>query len=78
MINKKLFSRAVKDRKAKAADKAIIESIDIDFDKEAASLKKILVDKLMKLVAGKVSQGVFNYYKEEQVKKGSSSHRKFY
>ena len=24
----------------------------------------------MKLVAGKVSQGVFNYYKEEQVKKG--------
>ena len=70
VINKKLFSRAVKDRKAKAADKAIIESIDIEFDKEAASLKKILVDKLMKLVAGKVSQGVFNYYKEEQVKKG--------
>jgi DNA-directed RNA polymerase subunit beta len=70
VINKKLFSRAVKDRKAKAADKAIIETIDIEFDKEAAILKKILVDKLMKLVAGKVSQGVFNYYKEEQVKKG--------
>ena len=70
VIDKKLFSRAVKDRKAKAADKAIIESIDVEFDKEAASLKKALVDKLMKLVAGKVSQGVFNYYKEEQVKKG--------
>ncbi|MAO45631.1 MAG: DNA-directed RNA polymerase subunit beta [Crocinitomicaceae bacterium] len=70
VIDKKLFSRAVKDRKAKAADKAIIETIDIDFDKEAAELKKALVDKLMKLVAGKVSQGVFNYYKEEQVKKG--------
>jgi len=70
VINKKLFSRAVKDRKAKAADKAIIETIDIEFDKEAATLKKFLVDKLMKLVAGKVSQGVFNYYKEEQVKKG--------
>ena len=40
VINKKLFSRAVKDRKAKAADKAIIESIDIDFDKEAASENK--------------------------------------
>ena len=24
----------------------------------------------MKIVGGKVSQGVFNYYKEEQVKKG--------
>ena len=70
VIDKKLFSRAVKDRKAKAADKAIIETIDAEFDKEAADLKKILVDKLMKLVAGKVSQGVFNYYKEEQVKKG--------
>jgi DNA-directed RNA polymerase subunit beta len=70
VINKKLFSRAVKDRKAKAADKAIIETIDSEFDKEAADLKKTLVDKLMKLVAGKVSQGVFNYYKEEQVKKG--------
>jgi len=70
VIDKKLFSRAVKDRKAKAADKAIIESIDVEFDREAAILKKILVDKLMKLVAGKVSQGVFNYYKEEQVKKG--------
>ena len=70
VIDKKLFSRAVKDRKAKAADKAIIETIDIEFDKEASDLKKSLVDKLMKLVAGKVSQGVFNYYKEEQVKKG--------
>jgi len=70
VIDKKLFSRAVKDRKAKAADKAVIETIDIEFDREAAILKKILVDKLMKLVAGKVSQGVFNYYKEEQVKKG--------
>ena len=70
VIDKKLFSRAVKDRKAKAADKAIIETIDIEFDKEAADLKKALVEKLMKLVAGKVSQGVFNYYKEEQVKKG--------
>ena len=70
VIDKKLFSRAVKDRKAKAADKATIETIDIEFDREAAILKKILVDKLMKLVAGKVSQGVFNYYKEEQVKKG--------
>ena len=70
VIDKKLFSRAVKDRKAKAADKAIIEIIDQEFDKEVANLKKSLVDKLMKLVAGKVSQGVSNYYKEEQVKKG--------
>ena len=69
VIDKKLFSRAVKDRKSKASDKAVLEGIDKDFDKEAASLKKLLVEKLMKIVGGKVSQGVFNYYKEEQVKK---------
>lgn len=70
VIEKKLFSRAIKDRKSKAADKAILEKIDKEFDAESSELKKILVDKLMKLVGGKVSQGVNNYYKEEQVKKG--------
>ena len=70
VINKKLFSRAIKDRKSKAADKAVIEAVDKEFDKEAAELKKLLVEKLMKIVGGKTSQGVFNYYKEEQIKKG--------
>ena len=70
VIEKKLFSRAIKDRKSKAADKAVLETIDKEFDVEAAALKKVLVEKLMKLVGGKVCQGVNNYYKEEQVKKG--------
>ena len=70
VIDKKLFSRAIKDRKSKAADKAVLERIDKEFDVEAGDLKKVLVDKLMKLVGGKVCQGVSNYYKEEQVKKG--------
>ncbi len=70
VIDKKLFSRAIKDRKSKASDKALIEAIDKEFDKEAGELKKILIEKLMKLVGGKTSQGVFNYYKEVQIKKG--------
>ena len=70
VIDKKLFSRAIKDRKSKAADKAVLETIDKEFDAEAAVLKKVLVEKLMKLVGGKVCQGVNNHYKEEQVKKG--------
>ena len=70
VIDKKLFSRAIKDRKSKAADKAVLEKIDKEFDIESANLKKVLVEKLMKLVGGKVCQGVNNYYKEEQVKKG--------
>ena len=54
-------ARAVKDRKAKAADKAIIETIDAEFDKEAADLKKVvLVDKLMKLVGWVRSARVYS------------------
>jgi len=70
VIDKMLFSRMVKDRKSKAADKAILETIDGEFDKEAAVLRKGLVEKLMKIIGGKTSQGVMNYYKEVQIKKG--------
>ena len=70
VIDKMLFSRMVKDRKSKAADKAILETIDGEFDKEAAVLRKSLIEKLMQVVGGKTSQGVMNYYKEVQIKKG--------
>jgi DNA-directed RNA polymerase subunit beta len=70
VIDKKLFSRAVKDRQSKVADKAVIERIDGEFDKEASVLRKVLIEKLMKVVGSKTSQGVFNYFKEEQIKKG--------
>jgi len=70
IVDKKLFTRAVKDRKTKAAEKPIIDQLDKEFAKEEAELKGILVDKLFKLVTGKTCQGIFNHYKEELVKKG--------
>ena len=70
VIDKMLFSRMVKDRKSKAADKAVLEMIDAEFDQEAAALRKTLIEKLMKVIGGKTSQGVQNYYKEMQIKKG--------
>lgn len=70
VVDKKLFARAVKDRKEKAADKPILEAIDKEHEKEVAELKGILVDKLMKLVGGKSSQGVYSHYNEELVKRG--------
>jgi DNA-directed RNA polymerase subunit beta len=72
VIDKKLFSRTVKEKKVKNnADKAVLEQLDRDHDKEVAELKKVLVDKLMAIVKDATSQGVFNYFKEEQVKKGT-------
>jgi DNA-directed RNA polymerase subunit beta len=71
VIDKKLFSRAVKDKKAKGNEKGILEQLDKDQDKELGNLKNGLVEKLMQLVGGESTNGVFNKYKEEQIKKGT-------
>ncbi|MBE0637385.1 MAG: DNA-directed RNA polymerase subunit beta [Bacteroidales bacterium] len=69
VIEKKLFSRVIKDRVAKSKEKDIIEVLEKEFNKQTAALKNKLVDKLMILVSGKVSQGVYNNFKEEIVPK---------
>lgn len=71
VIEKKLFSRAVKDRKAKSQDKPILENLDAEYEKDHTELKKQLVDKLLKIIAEEKSAGVFNNYREEIIKKGS-------
>jgi DNA-directed RNA polymerase subunit beta len=71
VIDKKLFSRAVKDRKAKAQDKPILESLDAEYEKEHAALKAKLVEKLLDIVGNNKSAGVFNNFKEEIIKKGT-------
>ena len=70
VIDKKLFSRAVKDKKAKTNEKAILEGIDKEYEKELGTLKSELIDKMMVILNGQSSNGVFNKYKEEQIKKG--------
>lgn len=69
VVDKKLFSRVVKDRKLKSKEKDIIEKMDQEFNKHTQELKIKLVDKLTVLVSGKTSQGVYNNFKEEVVPK---------
>ncbi len=71
VIDKKLFSRVIKDRKAKAKEKDDIKKMEEDYNKEVEKLKIKLVDKMNLLVTGKISQGVFNNFKEEVVPKGT-------
>ncbi len=71
VVDKKLFSRAIKDRKAKAQDKPVLESLDSEYDKEFAALKAKLVEKLLDIVGAKKSEGVYNNFKEEIIKKGT-------
>ena len=70
VIDKKLFSRAIKTRSSKLADKALMPKIDEEFDERVGELKKILVDKLLALTDGLVSQGVKDYVGVEVVAKG--------
>jgi DNA-directed RNA polymerase subunit beta len=71
VIDKKLFSRAVKDKRARDEEKNIIARLDAEQDKELADVKVKLIDKLFELVSGKTSQGVVNAFKEVIIPKGS-------
>jgi DNA-directed RNA polymerase subunit beta len=69
VIGKKLFSKAIKDRKSKAADKPILEQLDAEMEKELAELKTILITKLMSIIGDEKSEGVINVFKEQVIKK---------
>jgi DNA-directed RNA polymerase subunit beta len=77
VIDKKLFQRQIKEKKAlKTTEKAQVDQLDREHEKEVADLKRILVEKLLALVKDMSSQGVFNYFKEEQIKKGTKFNAK--
>ena len=70
VINKKLFSRAIKDKRKRAKDKEDIEVLEVEYDAKFDALKEILVEKLFAIVGGKTSQGVQNDLGEEIFPKG--------
>ncbi len=76
VIDKKLFSRVIKDRKAKTKEKIIIEKFDEDFNNLINELRAKLIDKLLVIVSGKTSQGVTNSLKEVVVPKGTKFNQK--
>ena len=51
IIDKKLFSKVMKSRSSKAADKVILQKMDDQFAQETAQLKGVLVDKLMAITS---------------------------
>jgi len=71
IIDKKLFSRVLKDKKGKMATKPLLDSIDEEFDRHVSALRAKLEDKLFTLVNGKTSQGVKDYYGGDIIGKGN-------
>jgi DNA-directed RNA polymerase subunit beta len=70
VIDKKLFSRVVKDKKGRTSSKPMLEQIDEAFDRQIATLRADLEDRLFQLINGKTSQGVRDYYGGEMIGKG--------
>jgi len=76
VIEKKLFARAIKDRKSKSGEKAVIEELAKEHQTDQAALKAELIQKMFKLVEGKTSAGISNKYKEQLIKSGAKFSQK--
>ena len=70
VIDKKLFSRSIKDKRRRSEDKEAISKLELDYEVKFQQLKDVLVEKLFALVGGKTSQGVINDLGEEVLPKG--------
>ncbi len=70
VIEKKLFARAVKDKRKRAQDKDDILALEAQYDRKFDELKDVLIEKLFNIVNGKTAQGIFNDLGEEVLPKG--------
>jgi DNA-directed RNA polymerase subunit beta len=69
VIDKKLFARAIKDRRSKTTEKEGLDKAKQAFEEKAHQLKVTLVEKLLSLLNGRTSQGVYNNFKEVVIPK---------
>jgi|TARA_B110000305_G_scaffold235228_1_gene294530 DNA-directed RNA polymerase subunit beta len=76
VIGKSLFSKTVKDRRAKSQDKVDLEKIDSNFHKDADALKNLLATKLYNVIGGKAAKGVKNILGEIVVSKSTKFTKK--
>ena len=72
IIDKKLYSRAIKDRKQKQEDKAALLKMDENFKHKTEELHNLLIDKLAVLLRGRQSNGVYDLLGTEIIAKGQT------
>jgi DNA-directed RNA polymerase subunit beta len=70
VIDKKLFSRAIKDKRQRIRDKEEMELLDKEFNMELEAIRQVFLEKLASLVQGKTAQGVTNDLNEVVIPKG--------
>ena len=76
VIDKKLFSRAVKDKRKRNKDKEDIATLEADYQAKFEALRGKLLNKIFSLVNEKTSEGVVNDLGEEIVPKGKKYTKK--
>ena len=70
VIDKKLFTRILKDKRKRSQDKEAIIELEDNYDLKFKKLKSVLVEKLFSILSGKTCQGVMNDLGEEVMPKG--------
>ncbi len=70
VIDKKLFTRTIKDKRRRTEDKELLKNLELKYDKIFEDLKSKLVEKLYSMLSGKTCQGIFNDLGEELIPKG--------
>ena len=69
VIDTRLFSRVVRDRKARAKEKELLAKPEEEYRFECEELKDKLISRLLILLNGKVSNGVYTNHREELIPK---------
>ena len=76
VIDKKLFTRTIKDKRRRTEDKELLKNLEKEYDKIFDDLKSKLVEKLYSMLSGKTCQGIFNDLGEELIPKGKKYSQK--
>jgi DNA-directed RNA polymerase subunit beta len=76
VIGAKSLSRLMKDRKARSKEKDIVAEIEAVYNKKIAELKDTIVNKLYKLLDGKISHNVMDNAKNVVIQKGAKFSQK--
>ena len=69
VIDKKLFARVIRDRKARAREKELLAKPEEEYRFECEELKDKLISRLLILLNGKLSNGVYTNHREEIIPK---------
>ena len=69
VIDKKLFARVIRDRKSRAREKELLAKPEEEYRFECEELKDKLISRLLILLNGKVSNGVYTNHREELIPK---------